>query len=69
MTERLVPQIFRSHLVEQETASKEKETARVQNVDPHACPICGSMLVNVVANGHNVLACMQHNIVMPVQDQ
>jgi len=51
-----------------EQGDKTKVTARVENINEGFCPICGSQLSPTLANGHQVLACFAHNIVMPVRD-
>lgn len=43
-------------------------TSRVQNVNEGQCPICDKTLTPKYANGHSVLVCLEHNIIMPTRD-
>ena len=48
-----------------------KETAltgRNENNNPERCPVCNRGYIIAKANGHDVRACLDHNIVMPVKD-
>lgn len=47
---------------------KTKVTSRVENIELGKCPLCGKALQPKYANGHAVLVCLEHNIVMPTHD-
>ena len=43
-------------------------TGRNENNNPDRCPICNKGYIIAKANGHDVRACLDHNIVMPAKD-
>ena len=82
-TERIVPRAFQrtADAVAAQTTTKTErvspllakpagaaETARNENNNPNRCPVCNRQYLLTNANGHNVLACLDHAIVMPVKD-
>jgi hypothetical protein len=34
-----------------------------------ACPQCGKAMIESIANGHEVLLCVEHRIVLPKKDE
>ena len=73
--ERIRPKIFTetSVTLSPETAGgstdgKLKVTSRVENTVEGVCPICQTALRPTFANGHRVLYCPSHNVVMPTRD-
>lgn len=68
--ERIIPDVMKASLPSPEAAGveKSKTTARAENTNEGFCPICGEQMRALVANGHSVLSCMDHAIVMPTRD-
>lgn len=64
--ELLIPKTF----VEAGTKVKtEKVTAKLNMNQYGACPQCGKTMVESTANGHEVLLCVEHRIVLPKKDE
>ena len=51
-----------------ETLTPQKTTARVENIKEGLCPICHTTMARSSANGHEVLFCPEHSLVMPIRD-
>lgn len=45
-----------------------QEVARVENRDSKMCPVCGSQMTITHAVDIPVCVCIQHRIVMPMED-
>ena len=46
----------------------QQEIARVENRDSKMCPVCGSQMTVTHALDIPVCVCLQHRIVMPMED-
>lgn len=69
--ERITPSLMKANPEEQKTeagAAAKPETARAENTAEGHCPICGMQMRALIAGEHPVLACTEHNIVMPMRD-
>lgn len=51
-----------------ETLKPAKTTARVENTREGVCPICSTQMQLSSANGHAVMFCADHSLVMPIRD-
>ncbi len=49
---------------------KEQQVTSKLNMNQYgACPQCGKTMVESTANGHEVLLCIEHRIVLPKKDE
>lgn len=53
---------------EHAASAETSATGRNENNNPDRCPICNKGYIIAKANGHDVRACLDHNIVMPAKD-
>lgn len=71
--QRIVPEGMRTpkevlEAAVEQAAAPTKTTARVENTREGVCPICQTQMQLSSANGHTVLYCADHSLVMPVRD-
>jgi hypothetical protein len=75
-TQRIIPDVMRKPSPEQVIAAPDlqteaapkKVTARFENTKEGLCPVCQVQMARSVANGHEVLYCADHSLVMPIRD-